>query len=110
MNINSDPIDFMCLYLQKFFRIIQYVYQKKWENLYTDSLLENVEEDIFYHANVFVNLNQEFIQKHTKEGVISMCKALEEYAQECIENGYSKGLTNKAYEIAQNMLSEGLQH
>ncbi|WP_303970775.1 Rpn family recombination-promoting nuclease/putative transposase, partial [Faecalicoccus pleomorphus] len=107
---NSDPIDFMCLYLQKFFRIIQYVYQKKWENLYTDSLLENVEEDIFYHANVFVNLNQEFIQKHTKEGVISMCKALEEYAQECIENGYSKGLTNKAYEIAQNMLSEGLQH
>ncbi|MCI6379224.1 MAG: hypothetical protein SO150_08830, partial [Faecalicoccus sp.] len=78
--------------------------------LYTDSLLENVEEDIFYHANVFVNLNQEFIQKHTKEGVISMCKALEEYAQECIENGYSKGLTNKAYEIAQNMLSEGLQH
>ncbi|WP_353885030.1 hypothetical protein, partial [uncultured Faecalicoccus sp.] len=57
-----------------------------------------------------VNLNQEFIQKHTKEGVISMCKALEEYAQECIENGYSKGLTNKAYEIAQNMLSEGLQH
>ena len=109
-DINSDPIDFMCLYLQKFFRIIQYVYQKKWENLYTDSLLENVEEDIFYHANVFVNLNQEFIQKHTKEGVISMCKALEEYAQECIENGYSKGLTNKAYEIAQNMLSEGLQH
>ena len=74
------------------------------------ALLENVEEDIFYHANVFVNLNQEFIQKHTKEGVISMCKALEEYAQECIENGYSKGLTNKAYEIAQNMLSEGLQH
>ncbi|WP_423782577.1 hypothetical protein, partial [Faecalicoccus pleomorphus] len=53
-----------------------------------------------------VNLNQEFIQKHTKEGVISMCKALEEYAQECIK----KGLTNKAYEIAQNMLSEGLQH
>ena len=84
-DINSDPIDFMCLYLQKFFRIIQYVYQKKWENLYTDSLLENVEEDIFYHANVFVNLNQEFIQKHTKEGVISMCKALEEYAQECYE-------------------------
>ncbi|WP_279139023.1 hypothetical protein [Faecalicoccus pleomorphus] len=51
-----------------------------------------------------------------------MCKALEEYTQECIEkgerkgivkgekNGYSKGLTNKAYEIAQNMLSEGLQH
>ncbi|SUO04600.1 Uncharacterised protein [Faecalicoccus pleomorphus] len=113
-DINSDPIDFMCLYLQKFFRIIQYVYQKKWENLYTDSLLENVEEDIFYHANVFVNLNQEFIQKHTKEGVISMCKALEEYAQECItkgeQRGYSKGLTNKAYEIAQNMLSEGLQH
>ena len=121
-DINSDPIDFMCLYLQKFFRIIQYVYQKKWENLYTDSLLENVKEDIFYHANVFVNLNQEFIQKHTKEGVIIMCKALEEYAQECIEkgerkgivkgekNGYSKGLTNKAYEIAQNMLSEGLQH
>ena len=125
-DINSDPIDFMCLYLQKFFRIIQYVYQKKWENLYTDSLLENVEEDIFYHANVFVNLNQEFIQKHTKEGVISMCKALEEYTQECIEKGerrgerkgiikgeqrgYSKGLTNKAYEIAQNMLSEGLQH
>ncbi|WP_205142720.1 hypothetical protein, partial [Faecalicoccus pleomorphus] len=71
----SDPIDFMCLYLQKFFRIIQYVNQKKWENLYTDSLLENVEEDIFYHANVFVNLNQEFIQNHTKEGVISMCKA-----------------------------------
>ena len=28
-DINSDPIDFMCLYLQKFFRIIQYVYQKK---------------------------------------------------------------------------------
>ena len=125
-DINSDPIDFMCLYLQKFFRIIQYVYQKKWENLYTDSLLENVEEDIFYHANVFVNLNQEFIQKHTKEGVISMCKALEEYAQECIEKeekrgerkgiikgeqrGYSKGLTNKAYEIAQNMLSKGCQH
>ena len=125
-DINSDPIDFMCLYLQKFFRIIQYVYQKKWENLYTDSLLENVEEDIFYHANVFVNLNQEFIQKHTKEGVISMCKALEEYTQECIEKGerrgerrgiikgeqrgYSKGLTNKAYEIAQNMLSKGFQH
>ena len=125
-DINSDPIDFMCLYLQKFFRIIQYVYQKKWENLYTDSLLENVEEDIFYHANVFVNLNQEFIQKHTKEGVISMCKALEEYTQECIEKGerrgerkgiikgeqrgYSKGLTNKAYEIAQNMLSKGCQH
>ena len=105
-DINSDPIDFMCLYLQKFFRIIQYVYQKKWENLYTDSLLENVEEDIFYHANVFVNLNQEFIQKHTKEGVISMCKALEEYTQECIK----KGLTNKAYEIAQNMLSKGCQH
>ncbi|WP_205142693.1 hypothetical protein, partial [Faecalicoccus pleomorphus] len=41
-DINSDPIDFMCLYLQKFFRIIQYVNQKKWENLYTDSLLENV--------------------------------------------------------------------
>ena len=43
-----------------------------------------------------------------------MCKALEEYTQECIEKGekrgYSKGLTNKAYEIAQNMLSEGLQH
>ena len=101
-DINSDPIDFMCLYLQKFFRIIQYVYQKKWENLYTDSLLENVEEDIFYHANVFVNLNQEFIQKHTKEGVISMCKALEEYAQECI--------TKSKTEIALNMLSEGLQH
>ena len=113
-DINSDPIDFMCLYLQKFFRIIQYVYQKKWENLYTDSLLENVEEDIFYHANVFVNLNQKFIQMHTKEGVISMCKALEEYAQECItkgeQRGYSKGLTNKAYEIAQNMLSKGCQH
>ena len=101
-DINSDPIDFMCLYLQKFFRIIQYVYQKKWENLYTDSLLENVEEDIFYHANVFVNLNQEFIQKHTKEGVISMCKALEEYTQECI--------TKSKTEIALNMLSEGLQH
>ena len=101
-DINSDPIDFMCLYLQKFFRIIQYVYQKKWENLYTDSLLENVEEDIFYQANVFVNLNQEFIQKHTKEGVISMCKALEEYAQECI--------TKSKTEIALNMLSEGLQH
>ena len=55
-----------------------------------------------------------------------MCKALEEYAQECIEKGerrgerrgiikgeqrgYSKGLTNKAYEIAQNMLSKGCQH
>ena len=101
-DINSDPIDFMCLYLQKFFRIIQYVYQKKWENLYTDSLLENVKEDIFYHANVFVNLNQEFIQKHTKEGVISVCKALEEYAQECI--------TKSKTEIALNMLSEGLQH
>ena len=61
-----------------------------------------------------MNLNQEFIQKHTKEGVISMCKALEEYAQECItkgeQRGYSKGLTNKAYEIAQNMLSKGCQH
>ena len=51
-----------------------------------------------------------------------MCKALEEYAQECItkgerkgiikgeQRGYSKGLTNKAYEIAQNMLSKGCQH
>lgn len=35
-----------------------------------------------------------------------MSKALEEYTQECIE----KGLTSKAYEIAQNMLSEGFQH
>ena len=28
-DINSDPIDFMCLYLQKFFRIIQYTYQER---------------------------------------------------------------------------------
>ena len=34
-----------------------------------------------------------------------MCKALEEYTQECIEKGYSKSKT----EIAINMLSEGLQ-
>ena len=101
-DINSDPIDFMCLYLQKFFRIIQYVYQKKWENLYTDSLLENVEEDIFYHANVFVEFDEKFIKTHSQKGSINMCKAVEKLKQEYIEKGKT--------EIALNMLAKGFQH
>lgn len=117
-DINSDPIDFMCLYLQKFFRIIQYIYQGKWDALCQDALLEEVEEDIFYHANVFVELNEEFIQTHSQKGVIHMCQALQDYKQQCIDKGKEIGFqsgkeigySNKAKEIAQKMLSEGLQH
>lgn len=42
-----------------------------------------------------------------------MCKALEEYKQECYEIGYeigfSKGYEDEAQRIAKNLLEEGLQ-
>ena len=101
-DINSDLIDFMCLYLQKFFRIIQYADQERCENLYNYSLLKEIEEDILHHSNAFVNLNQKFIQTHSQKRRINMCKAVEKLKQECI--------TKSKTEIALNMLSEGFHH
>ena len=101
-DINSDPIDFMCLYLQKFFRIIQYTYQERWDDLYQDALLQEIEEDILYHANVFVEFDEKFIKTHSQKGSINMCKAVEKLKQECIEKGKT--------EIALNMLAKGFQH
>ena len=85
-----------------FFRIIQYTYQKRWDDLYKDALLQEIEEDIFYHANVFVELDERFIQTHSQKRRINMCKAVEKLKQECI--------TKSKTEIALNMLSEGFHH
>lgn len=93
-DIHSSSICFMDIYLQKFFRLIQYVYQENWDQLVQDKYLQEIEEDILQKANVFIELNEQFIEQHRQGGKINMCKAIENLKNQCRSDGFRKGFNN----------------
>lgn len=110
-DIHSDSICFMDIYLQKFFRLIQYVYQENWEGLLQDTYLQEIEEDIFQKANVFIELDEQYIQHHIQGGKINMCKAIENLKKKCLSDGFNHGFNNGIHKekesIALKMIQEG---
>lgn len=106
-DIHSSLICFMDIYLQKFFRLIQYVYQENWDQLVQDEYLQEIEKDILQKANVFIELDEQFIEQHRLGGKINMCKAIENLKNKCRADGFDNGIHKEKESIALKMLQEG---
>ena len=92
-DINTDPVCFEQVNLQKFFKTIQYAYQGRWNDLMNDPLLETLDEHLIRFISVLINIDHEFLMKHKKKGTINMCEAMRLWNLENQNIGLQKGIT-----------------